>query len=52
MNNMNVILFSALLLALITTPAWFGALIGAIIGLVSCIIIDTLMFFVRKVASR
>lgn len=52
MNNLNVILFSSLLFAMIASPAWFGALIGASIGLVSCISIDVLVYFVSKMASR
>ncbi|MEJ6845080.1 hypothetical protein V3589_02505 [Sinorhizobium fredii] len=48
MNNLNVILMSALIWAVMFQPAWAAAIGGGLIGLVVCIAFDLGAYAIRK----
>lgn len=51
MNNATIILFSAALWGLLYSPWWLTMPIGAVLGLICCIVVDLLWWLLRKLAA-
>lgn len=52
MNNFTAMLIVSLLLACLYSPAWLGALVGAILYILTAIIIDLAYYALKKMAGR
>lgn len=51
MNNATVILLIGALYAALFTPWWAGLIVGLIVGLTSCLLVDGLWWLMRKLAA-
>lgn len=52
MNNATVIMAIGVLYAALFNPWWLGLVIGLIVGLLSCLLVDGLWWLMRKLATR
>lgn len=48
MTNGHVILIVAVLYAVLLSPWWIGLIIGMVVGLLSCAIVDAIWWLMRK----